>query len=73
MDPAHLKKYLVNSGGTDATAFSKAGIKAATITAMDLKKMLTLYHQPTDTPDKIEKESLERVLRICLSYVANEL
>ncbi|MFX0075685.1 MAG: M20/M25/M40 family metallo-hydrolase [Candidatus Hermodarchaeota archaeon] len=60
------------TGGTDATAFSKARVKAATITAMDLKKMLTLYHQPTDTLDKIEKESLEQVLRICLAYLANE-
>lgn len=60
------------TGGTDATAFSKVGIKAATISAMDLNKMLKLYHQPTDTPDKIEKESLERVLKICLAYIIND-
>ena len=61
------------TGGTDATAFSKAGIKAANISAMDLNKMLKFYHQPTDTLDKIEKESLERVLQICIVYVMNEL
>ena len=60
------------TGGTDATAFSKAGIKAANISAMNLKKMLRFYHQPTDTLDKIEKGSLERVLKICLSYIINE-
>ncbi len=60
------------TGGTDATAFSKAGVKAATITAMDLKKMLKMYHQPTDTLDKIESESLERVLKICIAYIQNE-
>ena len=60
------------TGGTDATAFSKAGVKAASITAMDLKKMLKLYHQPTDTLDKIESESLERVLKICIAYIQNE-
>jgi len=60
------------TGGTDATAFSKAGIKAANISAMDLKKMLKFYHQPTDTLDKIEKESLERVLKICIAYIINE-
>jgi hypothetical protein len=60
------------TGGTDATAFSKAGIKAANISAMDLNKMLKFYHQPTDTLDKIEKESLERVLQICLAYIMNE-
>jgi hypothetical protein len=57
------------TGGTDATAFSKAGIKAASITAMNLKKMLKFYHQPTDTLDKIEKGSLENVLEICLAYI----
>jgi hypothetical protein len=60
------------TGGTDATAFSKAGIKAANISAMDLNKMLKFYHQPTDTLDKIEKESLERVLQICIAYIMNE-
>ncbi|MFX0012200.1 MAG: M28 family metallopeptidase [Candidatus Hermodarchaeota archaeon] len=60
------------TGGTDATAFSKAGIKAASITAMDLKKMLKLYHQHTDTLDKIESESLESVLKICITYILNE-
>jgi len=60
------------TGGTDATAFSKAGIKAANISAMDLKQMLGFYHQPTDTLDKIEKESLERVLQICIAYIINE-
>ncbi|NVM19622.1 MAG: M28 family peptidase [Candidatus Lokiarchaeota archaeon] len=60
------------TGGTDATAFSKAGIKAANISAMDLKKMLKFYHQPTDTLDKIEKKSLERVLQICIAYIMNE-
>jgi len=60
------------TGGTDATAFSKAGIKAVNISAMDLNKMLKFYHQPTDTLDKIEKESLERVLQICIAYIMNE-
>ena len=60
------------TGGTDATAFSKAGIKAVNISAMDLNKMLKFYHQPTDTLDKIEKESLERVLQICIAYIINE-
>ncbi|MFX1529156.1 MAG: M28 family metallopeptidase [Promethearchaeota archaeon] len=57
------------TGGTDATAFSKAGIKAASITAIDLKQMLKFYHQPSDTPDKIEKGSLENVLKLCIEYL----
>jgi len=57
------------TGATDATAFSKVGIKAANISAMNLKQMLKFYHQPTDTLDKIEKGSLENVLKICLAYI----
>ncbi|MFX1402346.1 MAG: M28 family metallopeptidase, partial [Promethearchaeota archaeon] len=57
------------TGGTDATAFSKARIKAATISAMNIKKMLKFYHQPSDTLDKIEKGSLENILKICLTYI----
>jgi hypothetical protein len=57
------------TGGTDATAFSKFNIKAANISAMNLKKMVEFYHQPNDTPDKIEKGALEGVLSICLNYL----
>ena len=57
------------AGGTDATAFSKANVKAASIVAMDLKKMLDFYHQPSDTIDKIERGALEKVLKLCLSYL----
>jgi hypothetical protein len=60
------------TGGTDATAFSKSNIKAANISAMNLKKMLEFYHQPGDTPDKIEKGALENVLKICLNYIILE-
>jgi hypothetical protein len=57
------------TGGTDATAFSKANIKATTITAMNLKAMMSFYHQDSDTLDKIEKGSLENVLKICIGLI----
>lgn len=60
------------TGGTDATAFSKSNIKAANISAMNLKRMLEFYHQPGDTPDKIEKGALESVLKVCLNYIMLE-
>ena len=59
------------TGGTDATAFSKAGIKALNISAMNLKEMLQFYHQPTDTIDKIEHGSLEAVLKLCIAYITS--
>lgn len=57
------------SGGTDATAFSKAGLKAGSVGALTLRKGLQYYHQPTDTPDKIDPGALENALKVCLTYL----
>ena len=59
------------SGGTDATAFSKAGIKAANISAMELKKFIKFYHQPFDTLEMIDEGALERALKVCIGYLVN--
>jgi len=65
-----LEKFIGQiSGGTDATAFSKAGIKASTISAMEFDKFIEFYHQPKDTLNMINKGSLEQVLKICLCYL----
>ncbi|MHA1147541.1 MAG: M28 family metallopeptidase [Promethearchaeota archaeon] len=60
------------SGGTDATAFSKAKIKAANISAMEIKKFVKFYHQPTDKLDMIDRGALENALKICIGYLINE-
>ncbi len=59
-------------GGTDAAAFLKSNIKASSITALNLLKIVHFYHQETDTPDKIEKGVLENTLKICIGYLINE-
>ena len=60
------------SGGTDAAAFSKAKIKAASIMSMTLKKYPIMYHQPNDKPDQIEQGALEQALRVAIGYIVNE-
>ena len=60
------------SGGSDAAAFSKAGIKAGFINSADWKNRAAYYHQSTDTPDKIQKGTLENALKICLAFIINE-
>ncbi|MDD1778824.1 MAG: M28 family metallopeptidase [Candidatus Helarchaeota archaeon] len=60
------------SGGTDATAFSKAKVKAASLASMELLKFPYFYHQPSDTLDMIEPGSLEVALKILISYLRNE-
>lgn len=60
------------SGGSDAAAFSKAGIKAGFINSADWKNRAAYYHQSTDTPDKIQNGTLENALKICVAFIINE-
>ncbi|MFX0102804.1 MAG: M28 family metallopeptidase [Candidatus Hodarchaeota archaeon] len=68
----------VIGGGTDAAAFSKAKLKAATFgfgfekKLSDLLKFINFYHQPSDNMDVVRKESLTNALKICIGYVLNE-
>lgn len=57
------------SGGTDAAAFSKAGIRAANLAAVDYLKFPSFYHQEYDTPDKILPGTLENTLKILIAYL----
>ncbi len=67
-----LEKFIGQiSGGTDAAALSKAGVKASTIMTMELKKFIKFYHQPTDRVNMIDKGALEIALKICLGYLLN--
>lgn len=61
------------SGGTDATAFSKVKIKAATFASMNFSKFLLFYHQPTDNIEIVNKNALTNALKICIGYLINEL
>ncbi len=58
------------SGGSDAAAFSKLGIKAANLMHVDFKKFIQFYHQPTDQVDMISSGALEMALKICVGYLA---
>jgi len=60
------------SGGTDACAFSKSGIKAANISAMEIRKFIKFYHQPQDRLEMIDRGALENVLKICIGFLINE-
>ena len=73
MGAGRLEKALGRlTGGSDAAVFSKAGIKAGFINAADWKNRSSYYHQSGDTLDKIEKGTLESILKICLAFLVNE-
>ncbi len=60
------------SGGSDAVAFSRAGLKAGFLNSADWKTRSSYYHQSTDTFDKIKKGTLENALKICIRFLLNE-
>ncbi|MFX0139178.1 MAG: M28 family peptidase [Candidatus Hodarchaeota archaeon] len=62
----------ITSGGTDATAFSKSGIKACTITSGNFLEISEYWHTPRDTFDKIKQGALENALRVCIGYLMIE-
>jgi hypothetical protein len=57
-------------GATDAAAFSKKGISAASMGALDFRNELPpYYHTRLDTPENIEKEALGQFVEICIEYL----
>ena len=57
-------------GATDAAAFSKKGVPAASIGGLDLvSELAPYYHTRYDTPDVVEKEALGQMLELCIKYL----
>lgn len=57
-------------GATDAAAFSKEGIKATTISGLNLvDELAPYYHTRLDTPDVVKPEALGIVSQICIDYL----
>lgn len=57
-------------GATDAAAFSKKNIPAASLGGLDLgTELAPFYHTRYDTPDVIEKEALGQMAELCVKYL----
>ena len=57
-------------GATDAAAFSKKEIPAASLGGLDLvSELAPYYHTRYDTPDVVEKEALGQMLELCIKYL----
>ena len=67
---SNAKKAPLPFGATDAAAFSKKGIPAASLGGLNLvSELAPYYHTRYDTPDVIEKEALGQTLELCLRYL----
>jgi hypothetical protein len=56
-------------GGTDAAAFSRIGVPAFTLVAMDCRSLVDNYHTRLDTLDRVRPEALSRALQIVLDVL----
>ncbi len=55
---------------TDATPFSKAGLKAATLLPFKMpQQMVAFYHQRWDGPENLTSESLLNVLKLTFEWI----
>jgi len=54
-------------GGTDAAAFSRAGVAAVALTAVDLSRLPPQYHTRLDQLRTVQPEALSKQLRLVLS------
>jgi hypothetical protein len=70
--PHQAKGNPTGGGGSDAGAFTEAGLKAATVQPMKMPdQMFAFYHQRHDTPDVVTIEPLLNVLKLSLEWVRN--
>ncbi len=57
------------SGGTDATPFSKAKIKAANLCSLEVRKFFSFYHQPADNWTIVNRDALNNALKVAIAYL----
>jgi hypothetical protein len=62
-------RSMVSRNATDALAARAAGYPAISVTCRNALDYAPNYHQPTDTPDRIEPEALERAYGFCCELI----
>ncbi|HYH58422.1 MAG TPA: M28 family peptidase [Thermoleophilaceae bacterium] len=60
---------MISRNATDALAARAAGFPAITITSRNALDYAPHWHQPTDTPDRIDPEALERTYDFCCALL----
>jgi hypothetical protein len=64
-----MGRFVLRFGATDATSFSRLGLKAATIIAVDEEGFPPNWHVLEDTPEGIEETCLRKTLKVCIECV----
>jgi hypothetical protein len=64
-----MGRGMVSRNGTDALVARSAGFPAITITSRNALDYAPHWHQPTDTPDRIDLDSLDRTYEFCCALL----
>jgi hypothetical protein len=68
--PYRVQPGPAGAAGTDAGAFSRAGLKAATLMPFQMpQQLVAFYHQTWDRPEVLSIEPLWNVLKLALEWV----
>ena len=67
---SQVKRLVLPLGGTDATAFTRAGLAALVLTATNLRSLPPQYHTRLDVLESVERGALEDQLRLVLEIAA---
>jgi hypothetical protein len=65
-----LRRRLIPFGGTDAAAFTRAGISSVSLGCQDITRLVPNYHTRLDTLDRVRPESLVVMLHMALDMIA---
>jgi hypothetical protein len=64
-----LRRGLRTVAATDGLIALRGGYPTCTLGGVDETKFPSNYHWPSDTPDNLTWESVERALAVCEAYV----
>ena len=65
-----LPAVTIKTGDTDATSFSRRGLRAATLFGMDETGLFGFWHTLEDNVENVSPQNLQRALDVCLAVVA---
>jgi acetylornithine deacetylase/succinyl-diaminopimelate desuccinylase-like protein len=64
-----LRRGLIPFGGTDAAAFTRAGLSSVSLGCQDISRLAPNYHTRLDTLERVRPESLVVMLQVVLDMI----
>jgi len=66
-----IARGLRTVGATDALIALRAGYRAVTLASVEATKLPLNYHWPSDVPEHLHWDTVERAIAVCEAYVRN--